>query len=836
MVDEPPRDPIPFDPLSQREREILTLLAQDLTDRQIASRLVLAYTTVKWHNRQIFNKLGVENRQQAVERASALGYLKQSAPAVAPLHNLPPQLTPFVGRQTELEEIAALLGEPETRMITLLAPGGMGKTRLALEAAQRALENFVDGVFFVPLAPLTAADQIVPAIADSVGLQLFADKRTPKQQILDYFRAKRALLLLDNFEHLLEGAELLADLLNSAPGVKLLVTSRERLNLSAETVYPLGGLPYPPQKEATNRLDYSAVQLFVQCARRASSRFIAEDEASLVRVCQLVQGMPLAIELAAAWAGTLSPSAIADEIERSADFLRTTMRNAPERLRSIRAVFEATWRRLTIDEQQVFRRLSVFRGGCTREAAQQIAGVDLLALAGLVDKALVWHHADSGRYEVHELLRQYATEQLEAAGESEATQNDYRDYFGRLAQEWGRALKTPRQLEALEVLEADFDNLREAFRQAIATRKAEVIEPFSHLWYFYEIRTRFVEGEKTFGVAIESLRGQDSVALARLLVGQAVFYERFYRSDLEARFGEESAAMFQRLRQAQERAFSLAVYGIGINNSGDRERPTSLFREAYEIALQYDDLWTQGILLVCLATDALYFQRYDEAKAFLSQDYALVTRLGNHWGLAFVLGYLADLAYEDGDYEEAKRLHEVAVTSAREVRHLTRVGAGLDGLRRVALAQGDSLLARRYAHEELKIEQDLGNRLGIFWATVHLAEVELASGRPQEARGYLHEALPIIVEVTGVAAILDFGLTAAQYLAQTNTEVEAVMLLAFLNHHPKRNFLMKSALTKIQRLITQMQSDLPADTYAEAYEMGRTLTQESLLAKLHVLI
>jgi predicted ATPase/DNA-binding CsgD family transcriptional regulator len=422
------------EPLSPRERDILTLLAENLSNHEIADRLFLAYTTVKWYNRQIFGKLGVENREQAVQRAFALNLLKpsNSIPAV-PAH-LPVQLTPFIGREDELEALSRLFSQPHNRLLTILAPGGMGKTRLALAAAENALKQFEHGIFFIPLAPLTTTDQLVPAIAAAIGLHFSPDHRPPQRQLLEFLSTRNTLLVLDNFEHLLDGAALVTDLLNAAPKVKALVTSRERLNLTGETIYTLGGLPYPGQFQSENPLNFSAVKLFVQCASRANSHFVAHDAASIAHVCQLVQGMPLALELAAAWAGTLSPAEIAAEIIRSADFLHTTMRNAPERLRSIRAVFEATWRRLTLDERQAFRRLSIFRGGCTREAAQGVAGVDLSALAGLVDKALLRRSGEGKRYEIHELLRQYAAEQLDAVDDFARTRSAYRDYFGKLAQ------------------------------------------------------------------------------------------------------------------------------------------------------------------------------------------------------------------------------------------------------------------------------------------------------------------------------------------------------------------------------------------------------------------
>jgi DNA-binding CsgD family transcriptional regulator len=284
---------LPFEPLSRREREILALLAENLTDREIAERLFLALPTVKWYNRQIFNKMGAENRRAAVKYARALGLLAQSGASTptAAKHNLPSQLTPFVGRSSELAEIDGWLAHPHTRLLTFLAPGGMGKTRLALEAAERSLSRYTDGVFFAPLAALTSTDHVVPALAEALGLQFAPDGRTQQQQLADFLRRKHLLLVIDNFEHLLEAAPLIVDLLTSAPKVTALVTSRERLNLNGEVVYQPAGLHYPEAGAEGESLRFGAVELFVGCAMRANPHFDAGDGVVIGRLCRRVQGM-----------------------------------------------------------------------------------------------------------------------------------------------------------------------------------------------------------------------------------------------------------------------------------------------------------------------------------------------------------------------------------------------------------------------------------------------------------------------------------------------------------------------------------------------------------------
>ena len=333
-------------------------------------------------------------------------------------HNLPTSTTPFVGREVELANLAQLLAEPQVRLVTITGSGGMGKTSLALAAAAKQLENtsghttFPHGLYFVPLTPLTDAAAIVPAIAEAIGFT-FYEGAPPQQQLLDTLREKQLLLILDNFEHLLEGATLVDTLLQTAPGLKVLATSRERLNRQSEHLLRLAGMDFPDWETPEDAAAYSAVQLFLQSARRVQPDYTLSglDLTPIARICRLVQGLPLGIVLAAAWLELLSAAEIAQEISHSLDFLETDMADVPERQRSIRAVFDYSWRLLNAEEQTRFPRLSVFRSGFSREAAQAVTGASLRTLLALVNKSLL-HRTPEGRFEIHELLRQYAAAQL----------------------------------------------------------------------------------------------------------------------------------------------------------------------------------------------------------------------------------------------------------------------------------------------------------------------------------------------------------------------------------------------------------------------------------------
>lgn len=360
-------------------------------------------------------------------------------------HNLPAPVTSFVGREAELAQVAARLAEPGCRLLTILGLGGVGKTRLALVAASAAQaqisDAFLDGVYFVPLPSVHSASALAAAVASALGLPL-PSSADPQVALPQHLRDRELLLVLDGFEHLVAEVGCLTALLQHAPQVKLLVTSRQRLNLAGEWILELSGLPHPPFGTTAGAETFAATQLFLQRAQQAAPplELSALDIQAITLICEWVEGLPLAIELAASWAGAQRILEIAQAVESGLDVLSAFQRDLPPRHRSIRATFEHSWRLLSVGERQAFRRLAVFRGGFTREAAEQIAGADRTLLAALVDRSLL-RRTRAGRYEMHELLRLYAAERL---AETPLEENDTRarharHYLGELmAQREGR--------------------------------------------------------------------------------------------------------------------------------------------------------------------------------------------------------------------------------------------------------------------------------------------------------------------------------------------------------------------------------------------------------------
>ncbi|MCB0166019.1 MAG: hypothetical protein KDI79_17425 [Anaerolineae bacterium] len=395
-----------LEPLTEREQVVLRLLATGLSNRQIGEQLSLTLHTVKWYVKQIFAKLDVRRRTEAVAVAQSMGLLNSAGVVPSADHNLPVAVTPFVGREAELTTLAMLLNRPTTRVVTITGLGGIGKSRLALEAAARYHQTQAIETYFVPLAGAHSADALAKSIAAAINFQ-FSSSLNLERQLLAGLRHRSLLLLLDSVEHLLDSAYLVSRIVEASPAIKVLVTSRECLQLRGETIFAIQGLDYKPEPCEQG----SAEQMFMQTAARLQPTFRPGDHerAIIGHICRLVEGMPLAIELAASWMDVLPPDRILAEMEDSLSFLGRQIRNVPDRHLSIRAVFAHSWDRLSPEEQSTLKRLSVFEGGFNQAAAEQVAGATIFSLSRLVNKSLVTR-VGPDCYKLHDLLRQFAVE------------------------------------------------------------------------------------------------------------------------------------------------------------------------------------------------------------------------------------------------------------------------------------------------------------------------------------------------------------------------------------------------------------------------------------------
>lgn len=668
------------DPLTGRELDILGLMVQGRDNAEIADHLVLSASTVKWYVKQVYSKLDAHSREEAIDRAHALG-LAGAVPAdvpVAPapvqaepvLRGLPAFGLPFIGRERALAEVAGLLSEPGRALISLIAPGGMGKTRLAVEAARAAAVEFPDGVVYVPLASATDV-QFPEALLHALGI-LIAAERPMWEQVMAYCAPRRLLLVLDNFETVLDAALRVAELLSAAPRCRALITSRERLRLEAETVYPVAAMEAPPEQHGLPPITES-MQLFIERARRVRFGF-AVDDASLreiASICRLVEGMPLALVLAASWAEVLSPAEIAAEIRASGEFLASELTDLPERQRSIRVVFESAWERLNEDERQTFARLSVFHGGFTRGAASVVAGATLRTLAALVTRALIWTD-ESGRYAIHELLRQFAADRLAAAGEAgallEAHSQHYLDWAVRMEPE----ICGPNPAPALNAMDADWHNLRAALLWASEYGRPAWITPaWKTLWLYHDRHARIAAGEALLNEVIQRLRlgpksGERDTALGLLQTVRASFAALMWDP-------QRYEMLDEALPLVQDSAYPMALafwyfvrgYTLPMEAVGDSIRS---LQQALDRFRSLNDRWfVASVLLTKTWQDAISgdAEQVSSAIAQSLEVLALTRDLGDVLLQAHSLNILGILEGERGHQAESAAYFTQSLSAAR---------------------------------------------------------------------------------------------------------------------------------------------------------------------------
>lgn len=487
---------------------------------------------------QLQTELGLEPSTRTVDLATAIqkGELEPRH-SVTPLidrvspYHLPIPATPLVGRRAEIADINALLAGP-ARVLTIVAPGGMGKTRLALEVAQGQIERFAHGVVFVDLGAVLSPHGIASALARSLGLTIGGSAaHEPDTQVIENLRQKALLLVLDSFEHLLEAAPLLTRIVEAAPRVKILVTSREVLRLHTEHVYPLYGLPFSSFETIDAAAKDDAVALFLQHARSRQPEFAlqTEDLAPLRQLLQLVEGNPLAIILAAAWIPTMRLSEIAEETTRNLDFLEAGYRDLPPRQRSMCAIFDGTWAQLSSQEQRLFAALSVFHGGFMTDAARDIAGATPSDLLGLLHHSLLTH-VNSGRFTIHELLRHFAAQKLRNMPEhDEAVRERHSVYYCRFVEQRHTALKDARADTAAAEISLEFENTITAAQWAADRQRVDLLEQIVPLSFYCVRENRRREGLALFERAVRSFQaetGYEHRVLGALITSRALFMDQ----------------------------------------------------------------------------------------------------------------------------------------------------------------------------------------------------------------------------------------------------------------------------------------------------------------------
>jgi len=669
-------------------------------------------------------------------RASALKAVfaaQKTEPSPGIPNNLPTQSVPFIGRQAELKTLNELLSKSQTRLITITGPGGIGKTRLSLAAAesQLALNTFNEGVFFIPLAGLNEHERIAPAIAEAIQFRLEQDE----SQLLAYLRNKQLLLVLDNFEHLMKGNSLIKRILQTAPQVYILVTSRERLRLQEEQVYPIYG--FPVDNEAGME---DARQLFFQTARRIRPDFeqTSDNIGTLNQICRLVDGMPLALELAAAWVDTLSPADIAVEIRRGLDILETNLQDMPDRHRSMQAVFDTSWQNLSEDTQNILAQLSVFRGGFTREAAQSVAKASLHDLAVLVNKSLLIFDPTSERYAIHELLRQYSAARL--------SQSDVRDRYCTYYSNWliqqGEKLNGTEQEAAVRQIEKDIDNILTALNQTLEDQNRKNLDQvIRYLGLYFNIQGYDQEGLNQFNQIWQQLINA-AESTTRSLYWALIYKVRF--SNILGRYPEvlqfwphcqtllaDLAAENEDIRAEQAIHYSQEGYRLYFPQPVKAKK---LFQQSYEVHKELNELWLAGYALLSKARAARNLGDFVDAEATTTAGLKIFQALNNRKGIGdaqLLLGYLAGLG---GHFSEAEHWLQEGIATARTLNNALRLANdGLNKLGMVYYFSGRFKEAMVPNAEYRLLSEEYGYTFGITQHNIALGLLYLHRGLYTEA-------------------------------------------------------------------------------------------------------
>jgi predicted ATPase/class 3 adenylate cyclase len=666
--------------------------------------------------------------------------------------NLPAQPTPLVGRNAELEAVRTLLQDENTRMVTLTGPGGTGKTRLALQVAADLVDEFPDGVYGVLLAPINEPDLVPLELAHVLGVE-----ETSSLSLTDALKAelkrRRALILFDNFEHVGGAASLLSDLLAACPRLKLLVTSREPLRIAAERQYPVPPLP-----------EYDCLMLFVERARAVRPDFELTDETApiVADICERLDGLPLAVELAAAWSKVLPPAALLRRLERRLELPASRSADVPARQSTLREAIAWSYDLLSDEERRLHARLSVFMGGCTVEAAERVAdpdgelGIDVLeGIASLVDRSLLRESEDDEgepRFAMLATIREYAREHLAESGEEEEVVLRHALEFARFAEEAEAELRTGDQLLWFGRLESEHDNLRAAIDSSLAAGDDETaLRLGGALGWFWYAHGHALEGCARLTDLLARTENVPEGLRARSMYALGVLLDQRGEPERAALLVERSLAVFREQADRESVARALNSLGGVKRALGELESARSLLEESIGVRRELSDEPGTAGALTNLGSVAFEQGDLEEAEARLTEALTLDRAHGNEWGAAVALDGLAAAALELADFDRAGELIRDTLTAAELLADRELIAFGLEKAAVLAAVEGNAARAGRLAGAADGLRESAGferSRFDREWLERHLSaaageefDTGRSAGRALEPDGALREAL-----------------------------------------------------------------------------------------------
>jgi predicted ATPase len=768
----------------------------------------------------------------------------QAQPAEARRNNLPAQLSSFIGREGEVTEIKQLVAD--TRLLTLTGAGGCGKTRLALRVAADLLSEYADGVWLVELAPVTDPDMVTQLAAEALSIRE-QPKRSLLETLADQLRSKRLLLVLDNCEHLLDAcARLAGALLKTSLNLRILATSREAIGVPGESIWQVPSLttPEPGATMSPESLcQFEAVRLFKERAVAVQPRFVLTSAIApaVARICWRVEGIPLAIELAAARMSALSAAQIADRLQNSFDLLSHGKRTALPRHQALRATIDWSYGLLTDVERSLFQRLSVFAGGfdletaenvCAREEVEHTQILDLLAQ--LVEKSLVLIRDQHGmtRYRMLEPIRQYAQERLRESGAIPTVHRRHVDYFLRVAQKAEPRLLSREQQLAFQELEVEHANLLAALAWAAEHDPESALKLSNALGWFWERRGYLAEGREWFkrtiaesSATLAELRGEAYVHAGRLACWQGDYEQAIALTEKGMRLCEEG----------NQRWLGMALNNLGAVAAyrGELARAVPLLDQSLSIGKQSGDddlVWRS---LGDLGVVALLQGDYERARDLVEQSLLTMRRCGDEEG-GMVVRILGEVECALGNIEKATSYYEEALAMGRKLAHKRAVAGALEGLGKIAFDRGDCTRARALYEEGLQVADELGQKSE--YATtlgINLAELAAEEGKFDEARTLCMASVrnsqeggdkESIVTELSICAWLCFASDGqAEAAAQLLGAVERIRETLGIALPPRQR-------ARYERRVATIRDALDEEVFTAAWARGKAMTIDEAVA------
>jgi predicted ATPase/DNA-binding XRE family transcriptional regulator len=781
--------PLPFSQRLRRLREAAGLTQEELAERAgISAKAVSALERGERQRpyphtvRALADALGLSEDDRAVLAESMPGRSRpaSASPAATPAPPLPSVPTTLIGREQELADVTRLLTTEPTRLLTLTGPGGVGKTRLALEVAQCLSAAYQGRIRFVPLAPLSDPDLVLPTVAQAFGVAQ-AGTTTSSELLATFLAGHRWLLVLDNAEHVLSFVPGLAELLMSCPTLVVLVTSRAPLRIRAEHEYPLRPLQVPDLSHLPTVAEVehiSSVQLFVERAQAAAPSFTLTQAncAAVAAVCRRLEGLPLALELVAARVRLLSPTEVLARLDRLLPLLVGGPRDLPQRQQTMSAAINWSSELLSPIEQALFRRLSVFAGGWTLGAAESVAAwgeiqaedtFDLLA--GLVEQSLVVaesHPDDASRYRMLEPIRQFAESRVEAEGEHDTLLNRHLTWCLNLAQQAAQELRGPAQGQWLNRLEHEHDNIRVALAWSIqaGNRITDGLQLAVAIWRFWSTRGHLSEGRRWLESALSSdvavpdaLRAEGFNAAGNLARDQGEHAEsqRLHDASLELR---------RRLGDTRGVAVSLNNLGTVALDQGLYVRATELYDEALALFREVAQDWEIGIAVHNLGLVLGRRGEYERASQLMDEALGIWERVGDATQRARSLDAMGEAARRQGEIERATTLHEQSLALRQQLGETRGIALTLRNLGLIARDRGDHERAMQLLQQSLDLHQRIGDKRGMAITLAALADVARQQHDPARAQQLYDEAITMHAQLQireelpaclfGIAAII----------------------------------------------------------------------------------